>query len=50
MEVSSIRRPGSPSIYALQGSERMRELINGLREYSRVNRQGGSTPLEMDHW
>ncbi len=35
--------------YALQGSERMRELINGLLEYSRVNSRGTRLlPLEMD--
>ena len=35
--------------YALQGSERMRDLINGLLEYSRVNSRGTRlAPLEMD--
>jgi signal transduction histidine kinase len=35
--------------FALQGSERMRELINGLLEYSRVDNRGARfVPLEMD--
>jgi PAS domain S-box-containing protein len=34
--------------YALQGSERMKQLINGLLEYSRVNSRGVRfAPLEM---